>query len=214
MNETVRGRHIAGLNTARDDLPPKTLEFLRLLAAQEDLQLDIISGGKCWSALQNALRSGRDAIDALKLLLAAGVDLCKPMDDGRTALHLAAEWCLDGMPLEYLLSVGCKEFIDKQDQWGWTALHYAAISRNSAISSKPFSKVKSLLRSDADISIVGRRNPRNHYPQPERQFNPLSLLEVARPSRYDLLLSVLRKGGISVEFQEADDEFWDAPEML
>lgn len=91
LYEVVRGRHIAGLNIVRDDQPPETLEYFSLLAAQEVLQLDVVSGRQCWSALQNALRSSRDTVDALKLLHSTGVDLNKIMDDGCTALHLAAE---------------------------------------------------------------------------------------------------------------------------
>ena len=91
LHESVRGRHIASLNIVRDDRPSKALEYLGLLAAEDVLRSDVVSGHECWPGLQNALRSGSDAVDALKLLHSSGVDLSKVMDDGRTALHVAAE---------------------------------------------------------------------------------------------------------------------------
>jgi hypothetical protein len=64
LHESVRGRHIAGLNIVRDDRPCKVLEYLRLLAAEDILQFDVVCGHQCWSALQNALRARSDTVDA------------------------------------------------------------------------------------------------------------------------------------------------------
>lgn len=214
LHETVRGRHVANLNIVRNDQPPKTLEYLRLLAAKDYLQLDTVIGHECWSALQNALRSRSDAVDALKTLSSAGVDLFKVVDDGRTALHLAAQWCLDSEPLDYLYSVGCRNLINKQDRWGWTALHYAVIARNSALSSAPFSKVVSLLREKADVNIKGGRNPYNHYDQPGDLFTPFQLLSFARPSRFELLMQVLQGQGYAVKSRIASEIFYDTQEEM
>ena len=212
-HETVRGRHIAGLNIVREDRPPKTLAYLGILAAEDVLRMDVIAGHQCWSALQNALRSGSDAVDALSLLYSAGVNLSKVMDDGRTSLHLAAEWCANDKPLEYLCSIGCKEHINKQDRWGWTPLHYATISRNSAVSSQPFSKVVSLARNGGNMYLRGEWNPLNHYDQPHGEFTPGELLSFARPSRFDMLRDVLRASNIDID-QRRDESTVHNPQGL
>ena len=216
LDETVRGRNVANLNVVRNDQPIKTLEYLRLLAAQDCLQFDAAIGDECWSALRNALCSRSDAVDALKILSSTGVDLPKVMDDGRTTLHLAAQWCLDSKPLEYLYSVGCRNLINKQDRWGWTALHYAAIARNSALSSAPYSKVVSLLREKADVKIEGGENPRNHYDQPGGTFTPYELLSFARPSRFKLLMQILQlqDQDYAVKGRIVDEVFYDAQEEM
>jgi ankyrin repeat protein len=135
------------------------------------------------------------------------------MEDGRTVLHLAAEWCLDSEPLEHLFSYGCLELINKQDQYGWTALHYASIARNSAVNPKPFSKVVSLIRNGADTKTKGKENPRNIYDQPEGTFTANELLRFARPARLDLMLQVLRKSGIDHTLEADADIFYDAQEV-
>jgi hypothetical protein len=200
LHETVRGRHIAGLNISKTSGVCNVLEFLRLLAAKDVLQYDVVCGYGCWSALQNALRARSNTVDALELLNSAGVDLSKIMDDGRTALHLAAELCVDSEPLEYLYSHGCQRFINKQDQWGWTALHYATIARNSAVTLTPFLKVVSLVRNGANITLEASQNSQTFYDQPEKPFTSTELLKFARPTRFDMLLQVLSKAGIDVKF--------------
>ena len=212
-HETVRGRQIAGLNIVRDDRPSKALEYLRLLAAEDVLQFDVVSGHQCWSALQNALRSRSDSVDALKLLYCSGIDLSKIMEVGLTVLHLAAEWCSNFEPLEYLYSHGCQGLINKQDQWGWTALQYAAIARNSAESPTPFLKVVSLLRNGADAELKGSKNFRNHYDQPAGTFTANQLLRFARPARFDLLMQVFRKSSMDVDLEVDENPFYDAQEI-
>ena len=210
LHETVRGRHVANLNIIRNDQPPKTLEYLRLLAAEQYLHIETATGQEFWSALQNALRSRSDAVDALKILVSTGVDLCKIMDDGRTALHFAAQWCLNSEPLEYLYSVGSQNLVNKQDCWGWTPLHYAAIARNSAVSTNPFSKVVSLLQKKAGAKILGGQNPCIYYDQPEERFTPFELLSFARPERYMLLITVLEGQGLVVNDRDGDEAFLNA----
>ncbi|KAI9889930.1 MAG: hypothetical protein M1814_004653 [Vezdaea aestivalis] len=210
LYENVRGRHIGSLNIVRSDTPSKTTGFLRLLFDEGFLHIDAIPNLQYGSALQNALQSGQDAVDALKILHTAGVDLSRETDDGRTALHLAAEWCVDSKPLEYLYSIGCRS-INKQDRWGWTALHYAVIARNSAVSTDPFSKAVSLFRNGVDVACRGTTNPTNHYCQPDEDFTASQLLDFARPQRYNLYVDILEGLGICVE-SEAGDVFYDAEE--
>lgn len=199
LHETVRGRHITGLNIVRDDRQSKALEYLRLLAAEDVLQFDVVCGGHCcWSAIQTALRSRSDTVNALELLYCSGVDLSQTLEDGRTVLHLAAEWCSGFEPLEYLYLHGCQEAINKRDQWGWTALHYATIARNSAIHPTPFTKVVSLLRNGADASLSGSKSLQNHYDQPDGTFTAYELLKFARPARFEQLMQVFRTLNLTV----------------
>ena len=196
----VRGRHIADLNIVRDDRPPKTLEYLQILAAEDYLQLDVFTGPECWSALQNAVRSQSDATPALKVLAGAGVDLAKITDDGRTALHFAAEWCLTPETLGYLCSTGQQLYVNRQDKWGWTPLHYAMLGNNSLSSSEPFSVAVSLVRLGADLTLKARYNDRHPYEQPpEAEFTACRLLKFSVPERYQTLLGVFERCGISVD---------------
>lgn len=214
VSDVVRGRTLAGLNVAGGYGLSMTLQYLQLLAAEDSIQLDVVSGHQCWSALQNALRSGSDAVDCLKLLQSSGVNLAKVMNEGLTALHLASEWCIDSQPLQYLCSTKCGQLINKQDQWGWTPLHYALIARNSAVSDAPFSKAIMLVQNGANMSITGGNNPHNHYHQPNGSFTPLELLKFARPARFDLLVDTFTTVGIEIAPGLYEDMFHDAKEYM
>ncbi|KAH5605777.1 hypothetical protein HBI20_070000 [Parastagonospora nodorum] len=107
------------------------LPFLRVLAVENALDYDSIANDPTWSVIKNAVKSGKDTVDALKLLRACGVNITRVLADGRTVLHLAAHHCQEDDALSYLLETGCAKDIDRQDQWGWTPLHYAVLARLS-----------------------------------------------------------------------------------
>ena len=46
-SEIVRGRNLTGLNVEKDDRPSKTLDFLRILAMEYPMLLDVVSGSQC-----------------------------------------------------------------------------------------------------------------------------------------------------------------------
>ncbi|KIW22586.1 uncharacterized protein PV07_10869 [Cladophialophora immunda] len=155
VSDVVRGRTLASLNVTEANESCTTLEYLQLPAAEDSIQLDTMVGHECWSALQNALQSNAHTVGYLQMLKSTRVDLTKVMDDGRTALHLASDWCVDSEPHQYLCTTDCRRFINSQDHWGWTPLHHALIARNSAESHAPYSKAIMLIQNGAMMNIEG-----------------------------------------------------------
>lgn len=198
-SETVRGRNLAGLNVEKDGQPSKTLEFLRILAIEDPMQFNVVSGFQFWSALHNALRCRAEAVDALALLHASGVNLSKIKDDGRTALHLATMTHTSYGTLEYLYADRCSDYINRRDQWGWTSLHYAVVSRSSSEGAAPHSNTVALLRKGADPMIKASSNSMYIYEQPTGAFTAFEILRHVRPARFQLLVEVLQHAGIAIE---------------
>ena len=204
--DTVRDRNLAGLNVERDSLPGRTLEYLRLLSALDSPQLDITLGRECWSALHSAFRCKSDTLDALKLLQSCGVSLSKILEDGRTSLHFAAEMCTGSKTLEFLFANGCKAYLNRQDQWGWTPLHYAAVSRRSAeCLLPPYENVVMFLREGADYTLQGMSNAAFIYDQPAEAFTAFELLRHIRPARFLLLEQVLKEAGIEILLEKEEN---------
>ena len=204
-SETARGRNLAGLNVEKDGQPSKTLEFLRILAIEDPMQLDAVSGSRCWSALHNALRCRAEAVEALALLHASGVNLSRIMDDGRTALHLATMTHTSFGTLEYLCADRCSDYINRQDQWGWTPLHYSVVSRSSSEGAAPYSNAVALLRKGADPMIKASSNSMYIYDQPTGSFTAFEILRHVRPARFQLLVEVLQHAGIGIQAEREDN---------
>ncbi|OCK95014.1 ankyrin [Cenococcum geophilum 1.58] len=211
-NEIVRGRSLAGLNIARHDESSEVLPFLRLLAVEDSIDHNSTADDPSWPVVKNAVKSGTDAVDALKLLQACGVSITRVLADGRTVLHLAAHHCQDDETLSYLLATGCAADINRQDQWGWTPLHYAVLARTSADGPRPYSKAIMLIRNGADPSIKGRMNPGSSYQYYSEEFTGLELLEYVRYTRFELFMNVLNSSGIEIGSSANTDAFYDAEE--
>ena len=212
VHETVNGRNLASLNIERDGLPSKTLDFLRLLAAEDALQLDVMSGCDGWPALHTALVCDSTAVDALKVLSSSGIQLSKVMDNGKSALHVSARLSASCDALEYLCAVGCSGYINRQDQWGWTPLHYAVASRNSAevtISHTPYAKVLMLLQKGANPTIRSSQNAMKIYGPLLGSFTAYEFLRQVRPARFKMLVEVLRHAGIKIGDEEEEDVFYE-----
>ncbi|KAF2661691.1 hypothetical protein K491DRAFT_710532 [Lophiostoma macrostomum CBS 122681] len=118
------------------------------------------------------------------------------LDDGSTALHLAAQICINPDVLDYLCDNGCEAFINRADQFGWTPLHYAVMARSSAQGDAPFAKVGRLLQRGADAEIRVVENALSLYDQPSSPSTALELLRYARPERFDLLVGTLTGLGL------------------
>lgn len=191
LDDTIHGRSLASLNVTRTK-SSTTLEFIRLLAAKDCLESEDFTGAQCWSAMQNALRAENHALEALKVLHSAGVDLSKCAEDGRTALHMAGEWSTDPKVVEYLCSTGCLQHIDKQDRWGWTPLHYCVSAHEDEEKDASFARAQVLLSLGANASICGDINFTTSHDHPEEKFTPLELCNHQRPHLSDRLRDVIR----------------------
>lgn len=102
ISDTVRGRTLGGLNVDLAVRPSRTIEFLRLLADEDFIQLNVVAKNPCWSALFNTLCCESDVVDGLRLFSGCGVKISRITDDGSTALHVAARMCPNPDALDYL----------------------------------------------------------------------------------------------------------------
>ena len=85
------------------------------------------SGG---SALLIAVE--KDRLEIVKLLVKAGADVKVLKPNGAHALILAAEFCKrDGLVIEYLISCGLGDYVNRGDEAGDTAMAHAAKRGNT-----------------------------------------------------------------------------------
>lgn len=211
-NEIVRGRSLAGLNIAQPHDTSQILPYLCLLAAEDALDLDPEVEGVRWPVLKNVLSAGTDAVAALDLVKASGLPLMNVLEDGRTALHLGAFYCSDDKAIACLLTSECGTYINRQDHWGWTPLHYAIMDPKSAEGQNPYSKAVRLLQYGADASIKGKMNPGSPYRMPVAEFTAFDLLEYVRYPRFELLTTALIDAGINIGRTHVVEDFYDAQE--
>jgi ankyrin repeat protein len=186
----------------------KTLEFFRLLSSERYQDFGSVFVKKSYSATYVAVRSQGQALESLKVLFDAGVPLNRVAGDGRVPLHYAAETARDPGVLEYLCSVGGLADIDKQDQWGWTPLHYAVLSEQYGYCLNKFQKVDFLLSQGADTEIragnlqwLGTKFP--------TKFTPLELAAGIRPSIFSDYIEALKRAGRPTRLELDEEIFVD-----
>ena len=156
VHEVFHGRLLTTLNIQRSDYKCQTLEFFRLVIAENYVDFDAIDD-QGWCALLSAIRTKGNVIEALKLLVDTGVSISRVMVDGRSALHLASEMADDVKVLEYLYSCGINE-VNRQDKWGFTPLHYSVfggVQHDPRITSE---KITFLLKNGANAEKRGMNN--------------------------------------------------------
>ncbi|KAL8711276.1 MAG: hypothetical protein Q9225_007138 [Loekoesia sp. 1 TL-2023] len=213
VHEIVRDRNLAGLNIAAPADISKVLPFLRLLAAEDALDLDVAAEFDQWPVLKNVFEAGKDSVDALKLVTGCGLSLTKVLIDGQTVLHLAAQYCSDSEVLTHLLTTPCVADINRQDRWGWTPLHYTVMSRHSAEGPTPYANAVLFLQRGADSTIRGRAHPGSPYQSSSDDFTCFELLEHNRYTRFELLVDTLKNAGIEITgVTDATNEFYDVGE--
>ena len=132
------------------------------------------------SELFLAIRNG--ATNAIRRLLNQGVGIESREDDGRTALHVAAEWCNPEIIQLLLHAGGGTHTVDRH---GWTPLHTAA-RFNSAHS------IDLLVKAGADL-----------FARTADECTPLHL--AARYNPYAGVVRILLDLGSAVDSREAND---------
>ncbi|KAF2476990.1 ankyrin [Lindgomyces ingoldianus] len=156
VHDIVGNRAITMLNLNRDTYHEETtLRFFYILRQECYVDFDLVSD-QGPSALLMAIRSGTTACTAIDFLAKNGVNLQQIYHDGRTALHIAAEMTSNSDSLKHLYNVYGLHEVNRQDQWGWTPLHYAVGSEGLSPNAKS-SNVLFLLNKGADPHILGRR---------------------------------------------------------
>ena len=213
VHEIVRNRTLAGLNIATPADTSQVLPFLRLLAAEDALDLDIATEFDRWPVFKNIFEAGKDSIDTLKLATSCGLSWTTIFIDGQTVLHLAAQYCSDSEALTHLLTTPCVADINRQDRWGWTPLHYTVMLRNSAEGPTPYANAVLFLQYGADPNIRGRANPGSPYQCPSDDFTCFELLEHNRHTRFELLVEILTSARIEITgVADVMNQFYDVDE--
>ncbi|KAI1328048.1 ankyrin repeat-containing domain protein [Xylariaceae sp. FL0255] len=178
VHEVVYGKTLGmlkltrGLNTTFD----YTLDFIHLLQSENYIDFDIVD--KCGSSnLEVALRSPKHALEAVQTIAGLGVDLSRIINDGRSYLSIACELVRDVRVLEYLFANGCAIHINRQDQWGWTPLHYCIFAECASSRHSPcLPKIGLLFEKGADPDIKARHHDLIPIPSFELQeFTPIEL---------------------------------------
>jgi Ankyrin repeats (3 copies) len=214
VHETVNDRPLSTFNIVRKAHPNRALAFFRLLIKQSYVEFDVINGIQCWSAALTALKAGADAVDALRLLKTAGVDLTVVMKDGRNLLHMAAEFSTHETVLEYLCKEVCQQHINQQDIWGWTPLHHCILSEYSGQCRSPMEKVAVLLKYGAETSIKGGSTPVWRVKTiPENGITPYELCERLSSSLAYDFVQVMKRMGMQVDPDMDEEVFQDAVEF-
>jgi Ankyrin repeats (3 copies) len=150
VHDVVNGRSLTTLNLIWHQNRNRTLEFFTLL--QDQYYVDFGAGHiGSWTAFTSAFRSVGSSSECLKFLdKKAGLDFSSIGADGRSLLHLGAEIAHEPEAIEYLCNVCPLDYINRQDDFGWTALHYAILFESLHKPRESLAKVKLLLRRGAD----------------------------------------------------------------
>jgi Ankyrin repeats (3 copies) len=226
VHEVVYNRTLTNLNLVKwgpeisDCISDENiLEYFKLLSdhcyIDFDSALSPAAGQGNWCAIVTAIRSRTYGLEALTYLQFLGVNLKRIYEDGKTALHWAAEMCYDVGVIEYLCTGSDIASLNRQDQCGWTPLHYAVTSQKFGYKGKAYEKVSYLLTHGADPRIKGRAQPvltPRHLN--DLSFTPFELSKIWELDLTQQLGQELKKLGIEVsEADEEADEFHDALEQ-
>ena len=136
-----------------------TLEYINLLRSENYVDFDVCDEEE-WSALSSAFRSPSYGLNAVRSLVASGVDISRILDDGRTYLALAAELSRDVEVLQYVYHNGCASHLNRQDKWGWTALHYCVFAECVRKYGSEMRRIKFLLEMGAKLEIKASEKQR------------------------------------------------------
>ncbi|KAI0377677.1 ankyrin repeat-containing domain protein [Hypomontagnella monticulosa] len=157
VHEIVHGRSLTTLNLI-SNTRPQTLEFFRLLSDEFYDDFDACHR-TCYSAASNALRSGASALDCLKALKKSELDFSRLFPDGKSLIHLAAEYSCNADVLDYICANCPRDYINLRDSFGWTALHYGMASEVLGSAQMPLTKLRLLIKRGASPSIDATYHP-------------------------------------------------------
>jgi len=204
VHADFHSRPLGTFDITYDRLDSKHLEFFRLLRDESYSDFDKCYSWQGRSAPQTAIKANNDVVMGLKLLVKYGVDLRKTSSDGRTFLHMAAELSIEPGVITFLLDTRCEQYIDKQDQWGWTPLHYAIIAEYYDRYASPFEKVEALIQRGARTDVKARYMPHVCPTEFDGEITALELSASLKPSILNGFVQVLKANGrdVPLEFDE------------
>lgn len=206
VHDEIHGNSVTTLNLVWQHNEHRTLEFFYLLQDQCYVDFGAERDG-VWSACINALRSTDTSLKCLQFLKARGVDFSKISADGRSLLHFGAEFAHKQEVIEYLCEVCPPHYINRQDDLGWTPLHYAIAFEAIHRPQDSLAKVKFLVRRGADPSITARCSPLVSIDKDH--FTVFELGEILRSDQYEKFLEILKDCGHEIPEEAQGNVFYE-----
>ncbi|KAI7968097.1 hypothetical protein EIK77_007852 [Talaromyces pinophilus] len=198
VHDVVHGRSLTTLNIFWHHGENRILEFFHFLQDQCYVDFGAEKVG-AWSAFTNALRSPGTSLECLKFLEARGVDFSKISTDGRSLLHFGAELAHEPEVIEYLCKACPSHYVNRQDDFGWTPLHYAIVFEALHMPQESLAKVQVLVRRGANPSITARRFPLLHVVDMDKdRFTAYELSEALKSDHYEKFLAIARDNGLEI----------------
>jgi ankyrin repeat protein len=198
VHDVVHGRSLTTLNIFWHHGENRILEFFHFLQDQCYVDFGAEKVG-AWSAFTNALRSPGTSLECLKFLEARGVDFSKISTDGRSLLHFGAELAHEPEVIEYLCKACPSHYVNRQDDFGWTPLHYAIVFEALHMPQESLAKVQVLVRRGANPSITARRFPLLHVVDMDKdRFTAYELSEALKSDQYEKFLAIARDNGLEI----------------
>jgi len=217
VHEVMADKTMTTLSYTRESYDPETtVRYFQLLLAESYVDFNLFDNDMGQrSALWNAIRSREASASSIDILAQAGLQLNKVFPNGRNALHMAAEMGFDAEALMHLYSNHGVTELNRQDQWGWTPLHYAVAS--SSYQHRNCAKVRFLLEKGANPYLKGANSFRGDHHPSEKYSEPISPLEYAgtlKPHIYRRFSDDMRATGTWPLTEEGEevDIFFDTDE--
>jgi ankyrin repeat protein len=204
VHDVVHGNSLTTLNLVWHQGESRTLEFFHFLQDQcyVDFGAEKVDG---WSAFTSALRSAGTSLECLKFLEARGIDFSKISADGRSLLHFGAELAHEPEVIEYLCEICPPHYINRQDDLGWTPLHYAIAFEALHMPQDSLVKVELLVRRGANPSITARHFLLVNIDKDE--FTALELSETLKSDQYERFLAILMDCGHEIPEEATENVF-------
>ncbi|KAI0105009.1 ankyrin repeat-containing domain protein [Nemania sp. FL0031] len=213
VHEVVRGKTLGNINlVSRCPSPPLydfTVDYINLLRSENFADFDFSEPTRM-SLFVNAFQSPCYGLQAIQALVHSGANVSRILDDGRTYLAIAAEMSEDIKVLKYVYENGCASYLNRQDKWGWTPLHYCVFMEWGRWHSPRTDKSKFLLDMGADPKIKAREHELLPIPTFDSDhFTPIELadhLESHWPTGVSALLrSYVREEDVFYDAMESQD---------
>ncbi|KAI1770949.1 ankyrin repeat-containing domain protein [Hypoxylon cercidicola] len=215
VHEIVRGKTMGTLNVIGRNLKGfSPTDYIKLLHSE-----GFVDFGNCdskgYSTLVFEMQCYRTSLETIRYITKRGlVDFSRIMDNGRSYLHFAAELSSDVRLLQHLYVNGCKNYLNRQDQWGWTPLHYCVCAEYGDQSSIQLEKIKFLLEKGADPCIEARTNEMIFNSLGLEVFTPLDMADQLEKQSSRGVGDLLREYINNANTAETKDVFYEAVEFL
>ncbi|OKL59087.1 hypothetical protein UA08_05842 [Talaromyces atroroseus] len=212
VHEVVNGNSLTTLNLIWHKNKSRTLEFFHFLHDQYyvDFGADKIDG---FSAFTSAFRSVGSSLECIQFLYEkVGLDFSRISADGRSLLHLGAEYAHEPETIEYLCRACPSDYINRQDDLGWTPLHYAIFFEGLHKPEDSLAKVELLIRHGANPYIKSTRLPMfcTVLDIDTDRFTAFELCEALPSHRYEQFLDIVRNYGYDIPEEAETNVFYEA----